>query len=240
MASTSKRLMSGSEDSTASLHHDDYTAGWISALPLEMTAAQAILDQVHEPLPQSPQDSNCYTLGSIGEHNVAMACLPKGQYGTNNAATVANSKTRSFLRIQHRLIVGIGGGVPNAADIRLGDVVVSTDVVQYDLVKVLPNNAFQRIAYPMRPPHSFLTAASRLRASHSSGQNHISATIIESRTRLAHYDHPMLQNRLFCSNYNHPSTAESCDDCDQSQLVSRHIRQTADPMVHYGRIAPGN
>lgn len=34
-----------------------------------------------------------------------------------------------------RLMVGIGGGVPNRGDIRLGDVVVSDQIIQYDLGK---------------------------------------------------------------------------------------------------------
>jgi hypothetical protein len=34
----------------------------------------------------SQHDNNVYTLGKIGRHNVVMAALPKGEYGTTTAA----------------------------------------------------------------------------------------------------------------------------------------------------------
>lgn len=121
-----ERQRADSGDSARSLQYDDYTVGWISALPLEMTAAQAMLDHRHESLPQSPHDTNCYEFGSISGHNVVIACLPKAQYGNHNAAIVANNMNRTFPHLQYRLLVGIAGGAPGSVDVRLGDVVVST------------------------------------------------------------------------------------------------------------------
>lgn len=106
--------------------HDDYTVGWICALPLEMTAATAMLDDVHPGLSVHPNDNNTYTLGRIGTHNIVVACLPSGVYGMTSAATVAAQMRFSFRSIRFGLMVGIGGGVPSKkADIRLGDIVVS-------------------------------------------------------------------------------------------------------------------
>ncbi|RYC59263.1 hypothetical protein CHU98_g6961 [Xylaria longipes] len=66
--------------------HNDYTVGWVCALPKEQTAATAVLDgQIHPELPKLPNDYNTYTLGSIGSHNIIIACLPKGKIGTNSA-----------------------------------------------------------------------------------------------------------------------------------------------------------
>jgi hypothetical protein len=67
--------------------HDEYTVGWICALPLEMAAAQAVLDGIHPTLPNSLDDHNTYTLGQIGVHNVVIACMPSGVYGTTSAVT---------------------------------------------------------------------------------------------------------------------------------------------------------
>jgi hypothetical protein len=68
----------------------DYTVGWICATTTEYVAAQAFLDEEHEkPEYVSPNDSNNYALGKIGKHNVVIAVLPNGQYGTDSAATVA-------------------------------------------------------------------------------------------------------------------------------------------------------
>ena len=107
------------------LTREDYTIGWISALPVELAAARALLDEKHDDLPLEPNDTNVYTLGRIGRHNVVIACLPVGLYGLSEAASVARDLLRSFPSVRFGLLVGIGGGVPSAGDIRLGDVVVS-------------------------------------------------------------------------------------------------------------------
>ena len=127
-----------------SLHHHDYTVGWVCALPLEMAVAKAMLDEIHSDLPTSSSDQNTYVLGRIRAHNVVIACLPSGVYGTTSAAAVAIQMLSTFRSIRFGLMVGIGGGVPSKdSDIRLGDVVVSKPtgdfggVVQYDFGKTV-------------------------------------------------------------------------------------------------------
>jgi nucleoside phosphorylase len=93
-----------------------------------MVVAKAILDEEHNVLlAADPSDTNSYLLGRIGSHNVVLACLPSGKLGTGPAALVVKDMLRSFEYIRFGLMVGIGGGVPNAnmedPDIRLGDVV---------------------------------------------------------------------------------------------------------------------
>src|SRR3954468_22261178 len=89
----------------------EYTVAWICALPLERSAADAVLDVLHDqPLEVHPEDHNSYRLGSIGKHNIVIACLPLGSYGTNNAAIVATQIKFSFPSIKIGLMVGIGGG----------------------------------------------------------------------------------------------------------------------------------
>ncbi|KAF5678647.1 nacht ankyrin domain-containing protein [Fusarium circinatum] len=92
------------DDSPRSLSAHSYTVGWIRALPIELAAAQAMLDHVHDSLGISADDSNAYTLGDMAGHNVVMACLPVHHYGTVNAATVANNMQRSFPLINLRLM----------------------------------------------------------------------------------------------------------------------------------------
>jgi len=36
------------------------------------------------------------------------------------------------------------------------------------------------------------------------------------------------------------SQTSTCNECDHSKLVRRHIRKTNDPLIHYGAIASGN
>jgi nucleoside phosphorylase len=104
-----------------------YTVGWICAISTEYVAAQAFLDEKHEgPEYVSPNDNNDYTLGKIGKHNVVIAVLPDGEYGTASAAVVAKDIIHSFPNVRIGLMVGIGGGAPTREhDIRLGDTLAS-------------------------------------------------------------------------------------------------------------------
>lgn len=88
--------------------------GWICALSLELAAAVAMLDERHNPLPQDSHDHNNYTLGRIGVHNVAIACLASGVTGTTSAAIVASHVYSTFPSIRFGLMVGVGGGTPSA------------------------------------------------------------------------------------------------------------------------------
>jgi nucleoside phosphorylase len=140
------------------LRGEDYTVGWVCALPIELAAAQEMLEEEHENPYQDANDTNIYTLGRIGRHNVVIACLPEGQTGTNSAAVVAVQMKSAFISIRFGLMVGIGGGVPSAEeDIRLGDVVVSKPhkthggVVQYDFGKATPSG-FERTGFLNSPP----------------------------------------------------------------------------------------
>jgi hypothetical protein len=55
------------------------------------------------------EDDNAYTLGEISGHNIVVACLPSGVYGTISAATVAAHMRTTFPLIRFGLMVGIGG-----------------------------------------------------------------------------------------------------------------------------------
>ncbi len=57
---------------------ENYTVGWVSALPIEHAAAELILDEKHQNPPKYATDSNVYLLGRVGGHNVIIVCLPFG------------------------------------------------------------------------------------------------------------------------------------------------------------------
>jgi nucleoside phosphorylase len=164
-----KRTQEGQSRST-DLTHDDYMVGWVCALAKEQTAATVMLDQTHADLPKPPTDRNTYTLGSIGKHNIVIACLPKGNVGTNSAATVATQMIDTFPSIKFGLMVGIGGGIP--PQVRLGDVVVSTPVdqypgvVQWDYGKAEGRGRFRRTGALTPPPTALLTVLTKLETEH--------------------------------------------------------------------------
>jgi hypothetical protein len=94
--------------------NNDYTVGWICAISTEYVAAQAFLDERHDRPEHMPaNDNNDYTLGKIGKHNVVIAVLPDGEYGTSSAASVARDMLYSFPNVRIGLMVGIGGGAPS-------------------------------------------------------------------------------------------------------------------------------
>jgi nucleoside phosphorylase len=129
-----------------------------------------MLDETHPDLPRQPNNHNAYTLGHVGGHNVVVACLPKGEIGNNNSATVAARMTSTFPSIRFGLMVGIGGGVPKS--VRLGNVVVSTPtdgfggVVQWDFGKTEQGGTFKRTGALNRPPTELLVALTKLEKEH--------------------------------------------------------------------------
>ncbi|KAK7402473.1 hypothetical protein QQX98_011774 [Neonectria punicea] len=205
-----------------------------------MAAARAMLDDIHEDLPQHTNDTNTYTLGSVQRHNIVVACLPTAQYGTNNAANVLTHLIRTFPSIRLGLMVGIGGGVPSRVDMRLGDVVVGTRVMQYDLGKIIGDGQIQRTAIPKSPHHLLGTAVSSLQARHERDGSRIPLILEEKFDGHSQYGRPTMTDRLFFSKYDHTSPAPSCDECDRSKLVPRSRRSTDNPVIHYGTIASGN
>ncbi|KAF4945073.1 hypothetical protein FGADI_12207 [Fusarium gaditjirri] len=220
--------------------HDSYTVAWICALSIEMSAARAMLDEVHEGLAQDAKDINCYELGCIGKHNVAIACLPNGKYGTNNAATVFTNMTRTFKNIQLGLVVGIGGGAPSKIDLRLGDVVVASEVIQHDMGKAMGDGLFQRTPIHWRVHNSIGTVVSSLRSKHACGSNRVPSILREKSEKFETFKRPVTADRLFVATYQHESSTPDCVGCDQSKLIQRELRDSNDPVIHYGAIASGN
>lgn len=234
---------------------DEYELGWVCALPKEMTAARAVLDEEYGPFEnQDAQDSNSYILGCLGEHNVVMACLPVGVYGTNAAARVAKNMTRTFTGIRYGLMVGIAGGIPDPGrgiDIRLGDVVVSQPdktspgLVQYDLRKNLGAGNLERKGFLEPPPTALLTALSSLQSQHGLDRSRVPsilAEMMEKNPNLQNlgYRHPGSdKDRLFCSHFGSVPNKNECAHCEDG-MVRRSDRDNQDPVVHYGTIASGN
>ena len=84
---------------------------------------------------KASSDPNTYTLGRIDHHNVVLAFMPG--IGKGHSASVAASFRSSFVGVKQGLVVGICGEVPRGSEhgekILLGNVIISTGLVQYDL-----------------------------------------------------------------------------------------------------------
>jgi nucleoside phosphorylase len=241
----------------------EYTVGWVAALPLELAAAIAMLDEKHDAprdLIQAISDKNIYSWGRIGDHKVVLTSLPAGVYGTVSAAVTAQQLLSTFPQIRVGLLVGIGAAIPSASgslDIRLGDVVVSQPdrqsggVVQYDLEKVEDGGRFTRKGTLNMPPEALLKALSRLQAHHESNPSRIveftegmlerNPFMAQSKPGRPSYQYQGAEyDRLFEATYTHPSRSDSCTNCEWEKEVTRAKRETTEPAIFYGTIASGN
>ncbi|KAI6372287.1 hypothetical protein MCOR25_003802 [Pyricularia grisea] len=215
---------------------------------------------------RAPNENNSYTLGAIWGHNVVIAMLPKGEYETTTAATVAKDMVRSFPDVRIGLMVGIGGGAPNTShDIRLGDVVVSSPdgvhggVFQYDYGKTIQNQDFVYQGTLDKPPQLLRTALYTLDARYEVRGGHQLVSkiqeILKNKEWLSDdYSRPPAgSDRLYRSDVVHPEKGDdglspNCHEVcgsDLKHLVSRKERKRNQkgehtPAIHYGLIASGN
>ncbi|WYZ44010.1 hypothetical protein EsH8_VII_000446 [Colletotrichum jinshuiense] len=237
-----RRRWNDKSDDKATFTVEDYTVGWICALPTEFDAAQAFLDEEHEACPPvARHDNNNYALGKIGSHNVVIAVLPDGEYGTNVAASVARDMLHSFPNVRIGLMVGIGGGAPSLKhDVRLGDVVVSSrnggkgGVFQYDFGKAVQNQdiSFQHTDFLDQPPMVLRTAVNALKSKYRRKGHQLNADVDEAlmrwpRLRKEYSRPPLDSDRLYRSDVLHPDSPDGCNTDD-------------DPTIHYGLIASAN
>ncbi|KAF3099628.1 hypothetical protein TWF102_002302 [Orbilia oligospora] len=149
-------------------YRDDFEIAIICALKVEFDAVEVLLDEVWEgngshAYGKAPGDPNAYTTGLIGTHPVVLTYMPG--VGKTIAGNVAASLRSSFLGIKLCLVVGICGGVPENKDdeddedgneILLGDIVISTGIVEYDFGhqysdQVVRNNNYRETL--SRPNH---------------------------------------------------------------------------------------
>jgi nucleoside phosphorylase len=218
--------------------NDEYTVGWICALPIEMAAAKAMMDEEHGDPQTPPQqaDQNTYILGRIRKFKDMLHTFPD---------------------IRVSLLVGIGAGIPDyesddVRDIRLGDVVISSDkenggVVLYDFGKKLPDGSFMNMYALDRPPRPLRTAIALLEAEHQTRKNRIPQYIGQMLEKYPYMRKKGFTNpgqwadQLFRPDYRHMS-GRTCTKCDPAERINREPenRSDSDPVIHYGVIATGS
>jgi nucleoside phosphorylase len=114
-------------------------------------AVEALIDEEYEKngfsYGKAVGDANTYTIGWLGHQHVVLAYMPG--MGMISAAAVAAGLRSSFERIKVAIVVGICGGVPVSAseeEILLGDVIISTSVIQIDFGRLDPNGFVRKTA----------------------------------------------------------------------------------------------
>ncbi|KAF1989816.1 purine and uridine phosphorylase [Aulographum hederae CBS 113979] len=130
-------------------NRNEFEIAIICALSEEADAVKALFDvdwDLDRPFGRATGDTNIYSTGRIGIHNVVLVHL--AGMGKINAASGSARILCSYENVRLGLVVGICGGVPTIKakkevekEVFLGDIVISTGVVQYDLVRKFPNKA---------------------------------------------------------------------------------------------------
>jgi nucleoside phosphorylase len=119
------------------------------ALSIEADAVAALFDETWDDAAladKAPTDTNAYSLGVIttrGARRVPVVLVHLSRIGKVASATAAGGLRASFRHLRLVLLVGICGGAPRTSpkqsdELLLGDVVVNTGVVQYDLGRRFP------------------------------------------------------------------------------------------------------
>ncbi|KAG8526793.1 uncharacterized protein KY384_008222 [Bacidia gigantensis] len=230
---------------------DDYAVGWACVLPIEVAAAKATLDRVHDNLPPDriSGGNNNYIFGSLQGHNVVVAYPNPEMCGKMSVADVATQLQASYTFVRFYLMVGIAGGVPaTKEDIRLGDIVVSKStagwpgVVQYDVNGERTKDQFVRDKALDQPAPLLLTAMGKAETAaifdESEMPRYISEIVQKDPATFAHPGPE--QDVLFEPSYDHAnieSEESGCSHCDPNRIRSRQPRGVQDPVVHYGLIA---
>ena len=130
-------------------HRNDFEIALICALRVEFDAVEALFDDYYEndfKYGKAPGDPNAYTTGRMCNHNIVLAYMPG--MGKASSASVAASFHTSFPGIKLGLVVGICGGVPfgfdEESEILLGDVIISTGLIQFDFGRQYSNRVVKK------------------------------------------------------------------------------------------------
>lgn len=236
-----------------------YTVGWICANSSALVAARALLDEEYPgPGAVAVHDSNCYTLGRIGTHQVVIAILPDGEYGSVSAMCVSKDMLHTFPNIGIGFMVGTGGAAPSSDhDIRLGDVVISmprngiSGVCRYDFGKTIQDQPFIITGYLNQPSAALQTAVAGLKSRYEAEGHQITETIekvLQGKHRLRrNYGRPeQSSDVLYKPHVVHPKDAdvgcESFCGSNPAHIVLRkeRVEEKGHPAIHYGPIGSAN
>ncbi|PWY89619.1 purine and uridine phosphorylase [Aspergillus sclerotioniger CBS 115572] len=243
----------------------------ICALPLEASIIGGIFDQQYDDnaFGKAPGDTNAYSTGVIGYHNVVLVHV--SNMGKVAAATAATCLRASFQEVQLALVVGICGCAPFAnqpgKEMFLGDVVISEGLIEYDFGRQFPDRKFVRKNTPWenlgRPGPGIRAILAKLQTEHDRTWLH------DTSSRYLDLLHQKLGDMvkypgasndiLFKATYRHKHHVfmhcETCSDggtdvcnlhcedlgCDKTEQESRiRIPQSLKPTIHFGWIASGD
>ncbi|CAG8045811.1 unnamed protein product [Penicillium olsonii] len=203
-----------SNQSTRSGDPKDYEIAIFCALGLEADATIAMFDETWEHADQplrAPGDTNSYTFGQIWQHPVVLVHLPR--MGKVSACQASANLRSSFPHVRLGLFVGVCGSVPSSGtqDVFLGDVIISTQIVQLDFGRLYQHGFARKDSLEDnlgRPNPEMSGCLTKLQGQNARAEIKNSmcaglATVFESTTFALSNRPATNQDRLFDANYGH-------------------------------------
>ncbi|KAL3455122.1 purine and uridine phosphorylase [Aspergillus heterothallicus] len=197
-----------------------------------------------------PNPASCkyvFAYGRIANYNVIIA---RGIHtGPIQAAQVAATVSFLFPHIRHAISVGTAGGIPSAADVRLGDIAVSVPgkdhpgVIQYDAGR-FEDDGFEldEEAYFDPPPPELLRAVGAVWQAENSEKGTLKGILSEIISKSSFY-RPTAEDILFDADFHHVNPGAGCGAClakRRAAVVHRWPpRRGQMPVVHRGLILSG-
>jgi nucleoside phosphorylase len=204
-------------------------------------AIHALFNSPNQDLPHHKNDTNMYILGCLGNHNMIAAYLPYKENSINAASKVALDIEKSFPSIKWYFVVGIGGGAPSEKhNIRLGDAIVSTAIIQHDKGKRIQNNSnFQNMGIMHQPARSLMTTICWLQSDLNTYPDFLDTHIKCILSLRPEYRSPKQEeDRLFQPYSKHKYGQKTCRSCKGPEVHRKP--QPAGPNVHYSLITSRN
>lgn len=209
-------------------------------------------------------DKNQYNTGVISKHHVVLASPDK--YGKGNATRVMAHLSSTFPCIRWCLVVGVCGGVPspkNREPIYLGDVIVSTKIIEHDIGKKYPYT-FKTNQTFIHDPHTELGTYLKM----IQGETNLEKVKSDMDRHLAQRKGVKVacpgptSDMLFPWNYLHKHYNSECEACKTYSSTSgepcaesknltchelgctsesaRNLQAPRRPAIHFGYVASGD
>ncbi|KAM6485914.1 nucleoside phosphorylase domain-containing protein [Trichoderma sp. SZMC 28011] len=212
---------------------EDFGVAIMCALNIEFQTVCLIIeefwDENGDALGKVAGDVNNYRTGRIGKHNVVLLLLPG--MGKVNAAHAATNLYLSFTRLRLVLLVGGCAAVPrtNNAEILLGDVIISTGVIQYDFGRQYPSEFMRKstgvdnLGKPNKEIKNMLTALQVPEAKNGLLKRTADLLINIQTTSGkkgygSKYQYPgVREDKLYEASYRHKHRIASCATCNETK-----------------------
>lgn len=236
---------------------DDFKIAIICALKPEAKAVLPLFDTTYDEnldeYRKLDEDENAYVLGSIGKYHVVLVILP-GE-GKAHASFASSTAKRSYPGLELALVVGVCGGVPYATDpmsprrdIFLGDVIVSSGVVQHDLGRRY-DSEFIRKDTPHanlgRPSRRILAFVNKLDLVYEQLVERLAAYLVKVQGKFPSVYPGAEKDQLFSPEYPHIPVDCRCAEipCQDGTIIAR-CREVSQhgptTSVHFGLVASGD